>query len=58
MTRNNTVLTGNYEPTALQKMSDTQHKVIEYQKKNKIQKLFPLLFVLDDMAEDQRFIKY
>ena len=47
-----------YDPQALQKIIDTQLKVIEYQKKNKIKYLFSVLIVIDDMAEDQRFMKY
>ena len=47
-----------YDPDALLKIIDTQHKVIEFQKKNKIKDLYSILIVIDDMAEDQRFMKY
>ena len=47
-----------YDSTALQNIIDTQHKVVEYQKKNKIKNLFSVLIVIDDMAEDQRVMKY
>ena len=47
-----------YNPSALQKIIDTQHKVIEYQKKQKIKDLFSILIVIDDFAEDIRFMKY
>ena len=44
--------------SALQKIIDTQHKVIEIQKKQKERKLFSILIVIDDFAEDIRFMKY
>ena len=47
-----------YDGDALQKIIDTQHKVIEYQKKNKMKKLFSCLLIIDDFAEDRIFMKY
>ena len=47
-----------YDGDALQKIIDTQHKVIEYQKKNKMKKLFSCLLIIDDFAEDRVFMKY
>ena len=35
-----------YNPDALTHIIDTQHKVIEYQKKNKVKKLFSCLLAL------------
>ena len=47
-----------YDPTALQNIIDTQREVVEYQKKIKIKNLLSMLIVIDDFAEDQRFMKY
>ena len=47
-----------YNPEALEHIIDTQHKVIEYQKKNKMTKLFSCLLIIDDWAEDRIFMRY
>ena len=47
-----------YNPDALTHIIDTQHKVIEYQKKNKVKKLFSCLLIIDDWAEDKIFMRY
>ena len=47
-----------YDGDALQHIIDTQHKVIEYQKKNNMKKLFSCLLIIDDFAEDRVFMKY
>ena len=47
-----------YDGDALQHIIDTQHKVVEYQKKNKMKKLFSCLLIIDDFAEDRVFMKY
>ena len=47
-----------YNPDAFAHIIDTQHKVIEYQKKNKMNKLFSCLLVIDDFAEDKTFMRY
>ena len=47
-----------YDATALQKIIDTQHKVIEFQKKNKDKDLFSILTVIDDFAHDSKFVRY
>ena len=39
-----------YEPEALQHIIHTQHKVIEYEKKNKFRKLHSICIIIDDMA--------
>ena len=44
-----------YDPEALQKLIDTQHKVVEYQKKQNHNKLFSILIVVDDFADDVKF---
>ena len=47
-----------YNAEALEHIIDMQHKVIEYQKKNKMTKLFSCLLVIDDFAEDKTFMRY
>ena len=47
-----------YNPDSLTHIIDTQHKVIEYQKKNKMKKLFSCLLIIDDFAEDKTFMRY
>ena len=47
-----------YDPIALKKIIETQHKVIDFQKKNKQKELFSILIVVDDMADDPRFVRY
>ena len=47
-----------YDADALTHIIDTQHKVIEYQKKLKMDKLFSCLLVIDDFAEDKVFMRY
>lgn len=42
-------------PEALARIIDTQHKVIEYQKKMKMNKLYSCLLIIDDFAEDKTF---
>ena len=47
-----------YDPVALKKIIDTQHKVIDFQKKNKQKDLFSILLVVDDFSDDPRFVRY
>ena len=47
-----------YNPESLTHIIDTQHKVIEYQKKMKMTKLFSCLLIIDDFAEDKTFMRY
>ena len=42
---------GHYEPEALHKIIDTQHKVIDYMKRKNIKKLYSILVVVDDFAD-------
>ena len=39
-----------YDPIALKHIIETQHKVIDFQKKNKQKELFSILIVVDDFA--------
>ena len=47
-----------YDPIALKKLIETQHKVIDFQKKNKQKDLFSILIVVDDFADDPKFVRY
>ena len=47
-----------YNAEALEHIINTQHKVIEYQKKMKMNKLFSCLLIIDDFAEDKTFMRY
>ena len=47
-----------YDPIALMKIIQTQHNVIDFQKKNKQEDLFSILFVVDDFADDPKFTRY
>ena len=44
-----------YDPIALKHIIETQHKVIDFQKKNKQKELFSILIVVDDFADDPEF---
>ena len=46
-----------YEPDALAHIMKTQHKVIEYMKEHKHKKLFQILIVIDDFADDVSFTR-
>ena len=46
-----------YDAPALEHIIDTQHKVIEYQKKQGMKKLFSCLLIIDDFAEDKTFMR-
>ena len=45
-------------PEELEKVIETQHKITEYSKKNKFKKLYPILLILDDIADDPRIARY
>ena len=51
-------LLDDYNPSAIQKITETQHKIVEFQKKKKQHHLFSILICIDDFAEDVRFMKY
>ena len=44
-----------YDPESLHKIISTQHKVIEFQKKQNHKKLFSVLVIVDDFADDPTF---
>ena len=47
-----------YNPSDLQNILDTQHKVIEYQKKNKYTNLFSCCIIIYDHADDPKFVRH
>ena len=47
-----------YDPERLQRIIDTQHKMIEYQKKQDHKKLYSILIVVDDFADDPKFSRH
>ena len=47
-----------YDPEALHKIIETQHKVIEYQKKQNHKKVFSILIIVDDFADDPSFSRH
>jgi hypothetical protein len=46
-----------YNPNELENIIDTQHKVIKLMKENKRNKLFSILVVIDDFADDPSFTR-
>ena len=56
--KRNSFINEEYDPVAPKKIIDTQHKVIDFQKKNKQKDLFSILLVVDDFADDPKFVRY
>ena len=48
----------NYDSAALEKIIHTQHKLSEYMKKNDHKKIFQILIVIDDFADDPSFTRH
>ena len=46
-----------YEPEALERIIDIQHKITDYMKKNKYKTLYQILIIVDDVADDPRFTR-
>jgi hypothetical protein len=51
-------LFNHYDPEALHNIIDTQHKVVEFQKKQNHKKLFSILIVIDDFADESSFSRH
>ena len=47
-----------YDPEKLQHIIDVQHKVIDFQKKQNHKKLYSVLVVVDDFADDPSFSRH
>ena len=56
--RKRTDLLRGIRPSGIKKIIETQHKVIDFQKKNKQKELYIVLIVVDDFADDPRFVRY
>ena len=48
----------NYDSAALEKIIHTQHKLSEYMKKNEHKKIYQILIVIDDFADDPSFTRH
>lgn len=46
-----------YQPAELQRIIDTQFKVVEFMKENNMKKLFQILIIIDDFADDASFTR-
>ena len=46
-----------YDPQALEQIVSTQHKVAGYMKKQDTKKVFQILIIIDDFADDPRFTR-
>jgi hypothetical protein len=46
-----------YDSEALMRIMDTQMKITEFMKKNKKTKMFQVLIIIDDFADDPRFVR-
>jgi hypothetical protein len=46
-----------YDENAMRHIIDTQHKLIAHMKANKMNKLFQILLVIDDFADDRRLVR-
>jgi ABC-type cobalamin/Fe3+-siderophores transport system ATPase subunit len=57
-TKDEPVFFDHYDPEALHKIINTQHKVIDYMKKQNIKKLYSILVVVDDFADDPSFSRH
>jgi GTPase SAR1 family protein len=51
------VLFDHYDAEALNDIIDNQHKLIDYMKKKDMKKLYNILVVVDDFADDPRFVR-
>ena len=47
-----------YDPVALKKIIETQHKVLDFQKENEQKEVFSVLIAVDDFADDPKFVRY
>ena len=46
-----------YQPAELVKIIQTQHKIIEFMKHNKMKKVYQILIIIDDFADDPTFTR-
>ena len=48
----------NYNPSDVENVIERQKKIINYTKSKKIKKLHSILIVIDDHADDPKFVRY
>ena len=48
----------NYNPADLENVIERQKKIINYMKFKKIKKLHSILIIIDDHADDPKFVRY
>ena len=48
----------NYKPSDIENVIERQKKIINYVKSKKIKKLHSILIVIDDHADDPKFVRY
>ena len=47
-----------YQPEELEEITNTQRKIIHYMKEQKMKKLHSILIIVDDFADDPKFVRY
>ena len=47
-----------YQAEELEEIINTQRKTIHYMKEQKMKKLHPILIIVDDFADDPKFVRY
>ena len=47
-----------YQPEELEEITNTQRKIIHYIKEQKMKKLHSILIIVDDFADDLKFVGY
>ena len=47
----------NYDPVQLERIYDTQYKVAQFMKRNKMKNVYQILIVIDDFADDPSFTR-
>jgi len=57
-TKEEPIFFDHYDPEALHKIINTQHKVIDYMKKQNIKNIYSILVVVDDFADDPSFSRH
>ena len=56
-TKEEPIYFNHYDPQALEQIVSTQHKVAEYMKKQDNKKVYQILIIIDDFADDPRFTR-
>ncbi len=46
-----------YQPHELMRIINTQHKIVQFMKDNKMKKIFQILIIIDDFADDPSFTR-